>query len=253
MADKFVRWSEGYSIRYEESSISGKEVYRRDDAHADAVVFGGMPVVGTTQMLNETGSAVTGCRCRTKDVKFLEGDMGTVEYTFSFSTKSGSGSSPDSTDVDSRRFDLAGEIHQVENPSSVGWTWPNGDPIEQPLFLRIVTGKFTIPKRVANAAKNNFIGSVIPFAGRINLGTFEGFADGQVLFTGLSGNDETNSDGNREWVFTLQFEFRVIPALLNPGNDWNHLWRKTGSWSTPKDANGKFLYEAKDMSELVNL
>ena len=177
---------------------------------------------------------------------------------FSSSADSGNDNNSQSYDPDGRKFNLGAEVMGVESPT--GWTWEDTGSVAQPLFKSNIMGTFTIQRLLtSDSAKNTWIAQrLLTHAGTINDRTFEGWTIGSVLFSGLSGGTQYDENGDRTWLFDLEFTYRIIrdEASAIVGDDWLYIWRKdngTGEpkWDKPKDVNNKYLYEKTDLSMLL--
>lgn len=162
-------------------------------------------------------------------------------------------------DLELRRFQMGGEIIAVEDPKNWEWDTDNAK-VDQPMFISNIMGSFT--RQVvfgSDGQKDSWIANkMIPTAGTINSGTFEAFRAGSVLFSGVSGGNQSDQFGNRSWVFDLEFTYRIIrdETVAIIGDDWLFLWRKDfsglleGRWDKPKDKEGRFLYQKKNLNQL---
>lgn len=252
----------GYKYSETAVQITGERLFHRDDS-GGSVAAADLPAPGGTAakdlFKDPSGSTVSGCYCREKVFVFLGGGSAAYGWLFKYSTRdssmqgdSGGGESV-STDSDTRRFDVGGEMVSLSTPGS-DWLWKSDDAaVDQPVYRRVVNGRFTIPKPdMSESAKNTFLGLVKAQAGTINAASFEGFNIGEVLFAGISGGTYYDEEGNLRWSFDMQFEFRCIPGITN--NDWQYILRDNGEWDRPYwDNSGAdvFLYSTSDFSALT--
>jgi len=172
----------------------------------------------------------------------------TCEYTTEKDTGRGD------FDEDQRRYSMGGEVLTVDNPTY--WQWDDDEPVAQPIYISNVIGSFTRQVRFSSTAtKNNWLREKAEIAaGCINHAEFEGHRIGSVLFSGISGGNHYDEDGNEFWVFDVEFTYRLIRdenAAITQ-DDWLYIWRKNssgGKWDKP-DVGGKYLYAKKNLANL---
>lgn len=160
-------------------------------------------------------------------------------------------------DENQRRFQMGGEITTIDNPTN--WVWasaPGTVAVAQPIYKSNVMGSFTRQIRFGStASKNKWIqGKATDALGTINHAEFEGFRIGAVLWSGVSGGNSYDADGNEQWIFDCEFSYRIIrdETVAITQDDWLYIWRKdlsdagNGKWDKPQDANGKFLFAKRN-------
>jgi len=257
VAEKYKRFTGGYRYNESQDETSGTEVYIRHDDAAGGIDLASLPILGTTPMLDPAGGTIATCIVRRKDVRYIDNDPATPEYTFGYSTQKGA--SPGrgvNTDPATRRFDLGGEVVSIPE-GNLAWYWTTDHKsISQAIYKKIITGSFTIPKGpLTTAQKTTFIGLVKSQAGTICDAAFEDFSEGQVLFEGLSGGT-TYLEGELRWQFDMSFAFRLINDALTAitQDDWLYIWREDQAiWDKPTDSPGvaNFLYSKSTFSSLI--
>lgn len=121
--------------------------------------------------------------------------------------------------------DFSGEFLNIGKPdSTTSNTWSDGTAIEQDLFVRVITAKFSVPK--VYMSLNNLLSKVRSTAGKVNSSTFYGNPAETVLFCGASANQFRNDKGQNRWRAVFSFEVRA-PVLAGGGyGNWNYLWNE---------------------------
>lgn len=164
--------------------------------------------------------------------------------------------------------DVGGESIPIETVASEGagtWTFQGGDPANQKLFQRIVTGTMRI-ERVRNSSD---LDDIIDNVGLVNNVGFPNGVNGvgakikeTFLFVGANVDEARSQFGGRIWRITYNFSFRQIPAvrvLQGVAGDpplvtggWNHILnKKSQKFERPVDPNGNFLYQSANLQVLI--
>jgi hypothetical protein len=257
---------EEWELVESETGIEGVQAYIEETAGTDT-----LPAIGDA--FDGSNLNVLARRIRQKYTHF-EAGVKKKKFVISYSSRPGS-SEIITPDEDNRRYTGGGEILTIDEP--LNWKW-NGDnsAIDQPMFLSNVMGTFTRQRILtSDAAKETWIDEVFAEqAGTINTTAFEGHRIGSVLFTGFSGGTQFDENGDKTWVYDLEFSYRIIrsPAKEKDDggqkfavdyngaaikqDDWLFLWRDTGSaagggaWDKPKDGDGNFLYAKTELEDL---
>lgn len=137
---------------------------------------------------------------------------------------------------------------------------PSGDRKNDPRLIgkttaRVAEGTFSLPKVLNATDPNAFVTSMLPKLGKINAGSFMGFAKGQVLCETFSGSSRISSSGNVQWLFNIIYHWKVVGGGVIE-DDWNYIYGPTG-WKKPvqtvADASGSaeainFIYSRGDIS-----
>lgn len=254
MAEKYVRLVDGYRYRANENETTGEEVYVRWDDHAAAVDLSALPAVGTTQLLNPSGSAIASCLCRSVEASYKDQDINTPIYKFTFATQQGSVNAIN-TDPAARKYSGGGEVVCVNGRE---WYWASDKkPINKDtIYKRIAQGTIGRSKGpMTTGGKDSWITTAIGLLGKVNNGAFCGFPKGCVLFDSFTGGS-SYKDGVIRWTFECSFTWRIINDATTAisADTWQYVWRtdKPG-WDKPTDtvgAGGNLLYVEGDLESL---
>jgi hypothetical protein len=260
MTAAYKRFTDGYQFQQTEDGTTGQEIYIQHDEAAGAVPLASLPVVGSSALLDPSGSAIASCKCRTKAARYVGSDPDTAQYTFTYSTTKGKIEVGIDTNDAARRYSLCAEsiMVKVDNGSAgSGWTWiGSGAKVDQDLALQIVTGAFTLPAGpYLSAANNTFWTGCLAAAGKINSSTFEHFRKGSVLFEGVTGATSYDATGSLQYTYELNFRWKYITSGLFTGtvDDYQYLWNAdSGAFDKPVYNPGSiFLYGTADLSSLA--
>lgn len=257
MPEMYAERESGYQFSKTERGARGRREFIRDDVDG-TIAAASLPTIGTSTMVDESGSSVSDCICRTMDPSWEDGVKKYVA-TYDTNSTSASGSTSVPTDTASRSFSGAAEAVSIESTPGNGWRWEGStEPVSQQVFKNIFTGEFTIPKSgMTSAEKATWLAEVVSNAHCINDDTFEGFAEGRVLFVGIDGGTSRESNGDLVWSFNMIFRFRIIKDPLSSftQDDWLYLWDKDqGKWDKPEWYNGVSyvnLYTKSDLTDLL--
>lgn len=261
----FTELIEDYKGKESEAGFEGIRSFYADNNGTDT-----LPVIGTTPFDSAHPEAI--CRGRDFDIFYPDPDDRSKwlkKYVCEFATKPRDGDVRH-PNLEERRFQLGGEIIAIDEPS--GWTWDlASENVTQPLFLSNLMGSFTRQMRInSDGGMENWITNRLEVqAGTINDQKFEGFREGAVLFSGVSGGTQNDENGAKFWLFDLEFTFRIVRAgggldydkALIVKDDWLYLWNKDGGggsngvWDRPKFSDGtvtKFLYDKTNFNNLFS-
>jgi hypothetical protein len=262
MSEMYKELASGYRLDESQKNTTGTRLFVRDDVSGDIAV-GSLPVVGTSLMVDYAGSNITGCLCRGSRPYEQDG-VKHIEFRYSIvdpdSATGKGGGSYVPNDASSRSFAGAAELIVIEGGKNE-WVWENAaTPVTQSMSKSIFTGTFTVPVPEMSAAqKALYLDIVKTKAGTINNATFEGFAVGQVLFSGIDGGTYRDADGGLKWSFNAQFQFRIIKDDIweITQNDWLLVWNiEAGRWDYPRynvASVWKYLYAKTDFSNLITV
>ena len=218
---------DGYQVTETATTTTGTKIYL--DGGSDS-----LPAIG------DTFDAVYNyvyCTSIQKVPYFVDDDDACdngYKYTCQYSTATQSPYTLVSGDPEQRRFSIGGEIFAIGSEDS-NWGWANSagtaptETIEdgQKLFVSSPVGTISWEKEVTTGDYSAFIQDLIAKAGCINDATFQGFAKGQVLFTGAEGSLKRKSDGTKVWVFNVTMSWKTLTAGNAPTQDqWQYIWRK---------------------------
>jgi hypothetical protein len=220
MAEMYVELGDQYELETTEKGVTGTRVFRRDDTNG-TVAAASLPVVGTSLMVDRSGSNVTGCVARRKREIWAGGHEGTPEIAYTYDTEDANNPLPGSSitqDDDHEEFDLSVSretFHPDPNVASGDYWKITGaaEALDEPLPVAILQGSFSKPfpnKSMTSAQKDTLLARLKTYARTINTAAFEGFAVGQVMFTGVSGGSFRTSSGAKRYRFMLHFEFRIL-------------------------------------------
>ena len=252
MTELYKRQTRFYEFNVTADEITGKEVYIRHDDAAGGIAYASLPLVGTTPILDPSGSAVGTCLCRSRRATYEGGDVNSVKWEFTYATGK---NSPPSDNIEedkaARRYDLGTQTTAIDkaNPSEVG-------PRNQRVVKLNAAGTFSIPTGdMAGTRKDSFITLVESMAGKINHSAFEGHRQGSVMFEGVSGGTKYNSNGQLRWLFEMRFTFKILQGAINTGGnvasmDWNYDLNTDGKWELIK-VDGTGWYGTADFSSLT--
>jgi len=260
MADYVELWQER-NLEITQTGITGTRAFVNITGGSE-----NLPAIGAGWAVTKPSSQTfSNCKCRRLSYAMYWYDRDASLYRqkiiahYSTRTRSG-GAGYIVPDADERRFQMGGEVISVDDPSA-NWVWASGPAVTQPIFISTPMGSFTIQKQLgSDASKKTWIqGPVLARIGTINSVEFEDFRIGSVLFSGLSGGTQQDEDGDKIWVFELEFNWRLIRDATGTitSNDWLYLWNQdasgagTGKWDIPIDANGNMLYVSTALAALL--
>lgn len=209
-----------------------------------------LPAIGDA-MVDQEDNDVAGCTLRSIRRVFAEGHGSSRKLVFSYNSTAGAsaGGSRVPRNPADRQFSGGSEVISVDGP---GFVWyGTTDAVSTPVFKRVATGSFTVPKIGMDATAKGtwFTNHFVAKVGKVNDAAFEGFRAGSVLFDSISGGNGVNEDGDEVWNFTCNFLWRLVPGLAS--EDWQHILdADTGLWKKPEDSDGGLLYGEADFSAI---
>ena len=261
MAD-YIELRDERNLEITETGITGTRAFVNVPGAADS-----LPAIGAAWAVTKPASQTfSGCKCRRLAYSMYWYDRSAnvdrqkIVAHYATQNKAG-GAGYILPDKDERRFQMGGEIISIDDPSA-NWVWVDAaTAVIQPIFISVPMGSFTAQKKLTtDAAKKSWLqGPVLDRIGTINSAEFEDFRIGSVLFSGVSGGTQQDDDGDKIWVFELEFNWRLNRDATGAitANDWWYLWRQdasgsgTGKWDMPVDANNKELYAKTNLSALL--
>lgn len=267
MATMFRELAEGRKSEVTLESTTAQRVFGRDDANG---TFAQIPTFGTPHPDDDLKQAIVKKIGKEQWGDHPDLDLITVKYESpslgdeEIAGTGGGGSSSLPIDDLPRSFDTSGEFFSIRDPAE--WFWSsNGDSVDQPLFLRIITGELKITKiedKLDIEKFGKFLGTVNVSDFPLNVG-FDKQPRGTFLFIAAPAEEITSNQlGNRKWRITYHFAFRKITHLLASGDQvddpggWNHVYRDdSGLWDVPnKSASGTAdrLYEELDLNDIFD-
>lgn len=186
------------------------------------------------------------------NVPYYETALVTIEYgPLDLGSGSGGGSSPNPSDLITRKWSISGEFLTLEG---VGLVWDGGDAVktEGVTFGKIIPMiKHHMDLHRVETVPTAFIRDLI---GKVNDGAYEGAADECLLFTGAEVSYRFNNHGQQEYTLQYEFNERIVKqgaAALG----WNYFFRpdKAGGagWEKIKTkVGGERIYPKGDFSDL---
>lgn len=119
------------------------------------------------------------------------------------------------------------------------------------MTVAIITGTTTKTFVKSEAQKNAFINDYLGKAGKINSSVYLNFDKGNLLLGTINGNNRLTETGEVEWVFTVNYHWRIIPGFSQYG--WQYVWSAdSGTWTAPVLSDGSVsvrkLYTEADIS-----
>jgi hypothetical protein len=235
------------------SGISGTRAFVEKTGGADS-----LPEIGDGHDFDQSFSNVT---CKSLKAKISYWDSGAggadkLKIIASYATPD-----PDDPDEQSddeleeqRRYTSGAEIISIPSGKD-RWKWAtDGAVADIPISIVVGLNTFSISRVFdSDGAKNAWLSKSEKAQGTINAVTFEGHRKGSVMYMGTDGGTEYDNDGEKRWVFTLQFAYRNIndPDKELTQDDWLYVWRPDdegedgGKWDKPitKETVGKGLYK----------
>jgi len=245
-----------YRFNQTETELSGTRAFYPLTGGASS-----LPVIGDEFYDYVEGETIANCNLRSIEHGIYFPDPSDrskwkKKYVCNYSTKPRGGGMIRSTDLDERRFQMGGEILTIpwsDDEESPSWKWQDEAALKQPLSLSNIMGSFTRTVVFnSDSEKDTWLKAHLETkGGTINDAEFEGFREGAVLFSSFSGGTQYDDQGDKIWVFELEFSYRIIRAAGGwdaSGNaitkdDWLYIWRKeisysgAGAWDKPKDGN----------------
>jgi hypothetical protein len=150
----------------------------------------------------------------------------TGESTFTFDTTGGTQHITESL-ATSGKFAPSGKT-APENHKAIGYNISNGSADIQGVDITVPVYAWTETHYMADADVNK--GNIYALTGKVNSGTFRGFAAGEVLFLGASGSKR----GSDEWEITFRFaaspnrtNFTIgttSPITVSGKKGWEYMW-----------------------------
>lgn len=275
MAEAYKRLTRsGYELIEGQNSVTGKEVFLRDDDYAGATPVANLPAVGTTAMINASGGTIASCLCRAKVTSYPDGDTNHPTITYNYSTMAGANPAGNIQDTTARTVEVGTEL-VTKSSTGAGWRWKNqpgppSDPATHPLLTEAVHSiipvvSITVPKIMnGGSTVNTWFNTFLGLVGKVNSAAFtiavlSQFPKGSVLLSGLSGGTKFNEAGTEKWAFNVHFAARIIPGVTaDSATDgyWNMVYNQnTGSWDIPQDSSSGTgsvrLYANGDIKSVV--
>lgn len=257
MAD-WIELVEDYELVESQDGLTGKRAFYNQVGAA-----GSLPALGSSFVTFDS-TTITNLVATTRQRKIFwyerAGTPGWREkIVVSYVPDGGSSAGSKRPDTTERRYQLGGEIISIPDPSSSSWVWDlSGGTVEQPLFFSNVMGSFTRQRYLtSDAQKATAVGLWESQAGTINDAAFEDHRIGSVLFSGVDGGTQIDEDGDKVWLFNLQFTFRIVKGKDYNGatvtqDDWLYLIYQGsdgGVWDKPK-LGTDYLYAKTDFTAL---
>lgn len=243
MPYKEIHGEGDYSFEVTETGITGQRTFLESTNGAVTT----LPAIGDA-MKDPDDNDVSACQLRSIRTVFHDGHGSSRKLVFSYSTAAGAsaGGSRVPRNAADRQFYGGSEVISVDG---VGFEWyGTTDTVSTPVFKRLATGSFTVPKIGMDATAKGtwFTSHFIDKVGCINSVAFEGFRIGSVLFDSISGGNATDDSGAEVWNFTCNFLWRLIKDGSITQDDWQYILdADTGLWKKPKDSAGNLLYQTK--------
>jgi hypothetical protein len=256
MPTLYQELADEYQLDRTEDGVTGRRVWIRDDLNG-ATSPAGLPLVGTSLMVDDAAFTVPNCICRSLQTAYRGGIAHIIAtYRTRPSTVEWTGASI-SRDPDTRIFEGTADVALLNDPSSTALVWSGttdapATSIGKPLFA----GTFTIPRSdLSTAQKNALFVKIVTHAGTINNASFQSLRTGSVRFDGIRGGTYRDDNGNLRWSFDLIFSYRLLndPYTSITSNDWLYDFDpQTGAWKQAVTSTGaKAKYTATDLSLLL--
>lgn len=242
-----------WDLQYTAQGVVGRRVFQRNDG-SGSIAVASLPItVGTSTMTDRAGSEISGCVCSKYTWKLVSGIAQVSAEYEDGARKTNGAQAPDPGDAVAKeeggvQWSVGGEVLSIPTPGA-SWKWASDSAkVEQPIYKSVSTGTVRVPRVKAAADFNTWLATVLACVGKVNSGTYGGFAAGQLLLEGVEGGSRKSPTGVTEYAFDVVFKFRVIGGGITSG-DWQYLWREDfgGSWDRPKDGSN-YLYATSSFS-----
>ena len=253
MAVRYKELSALYEFVRSMKKATGRRVFQRNDS-TGTIAPADLPIVGLSQMVNEAGQVITGCIALNSRMTYAGGHGESALYTVTYGPPGLEGSvEHEDTTVS---FDIG--VQQLSSPANF-WKYSGSTtPVSTPIPIEISVGNITRTKSGLSKGRNtSFRNTLVQSMGKLNQGSFEGFAKGNVKFEGASGGSYRDSDGHLKFSYELAFTYRIA-RTLGAGSPVNDIWQKEysaegGVWLEVVDrTNSKKRYSYMDFSSLVD-
>ena len=253
MAVRYKELSALYEFVRSMKKATGRRVFQRNDS-TGTIAPADLPIVGLSQMVNESGNVITGCVALKSRMTYAGGHGESALYTVDYGPPGLEGSvEHEDTTV---RFDIG--IQQLSSPAHFWKYRGSTTPVSTPIPIEISVGTITRIKSGLSESQNTaFRNTLVQSMGTLNVRSFEGFARGNVKFEGAYGGSYRDSNGDVKFSYELVFTYRIA-RTLGAGSQINDIWQKEynaegGVWLEVIDStNSKQRYSYMNFENLVD-